>query len=536
MQGLGIYLVPLMIGTRSTVFARMNAFAYWLYLFAGIMLYTAFLLGIAPDTGWFSYVPLSTSDFSSGKHADYWLQMVTLTETASMAQAVLLIVTIFKLRAPGMSLDRMPLFVWAILVQSMIVIFAMPAIEVATAMLGADRLIFTKFFVISQNGDAVLYQHLFWFFGHPEVYLIFVPALGIVSTIVQTFTSKPIFGYTALALSIVATGFVGFGLWVHHMFTTGLPQLGQSFFTAASMMIALPTTVQIYCWIASLWRGRVRLELPMLWILGFFQVLVLGGLTGIMLGSVPFNTQAHDTFFVVAHLHYVLIGGAVFPLFGALYYWFPKISGRLLGKSLGRWNFWTFALGFNCTFFPLHILGLEGMPRRIYTYGPSRGWTNLNVVATVGAGILFLSVVLFLVNVWRSLRSPRQDVGNVWGADTCEWLTASPPPPYNFAALPVVRSTTVLWDARGPGEVTGLDPQKREVLVTTLLDASPSHRECLPGASAWPFLLALVVCAGIWCLIYTAKAFWPMMVLMGMVMIGWYYRNARTETSTEGGF
>jgi cytochrome c oxidase subunit 1 len=536
MQGFGLYFVPLMIGNRTTVFPRLNAFAYWIYLLAGIMLHTSLFLGFAPDTGWFAYVPLSLSDFAPGKRVDYWAQMISLTELGSMSQAVLLAVTILKLRAPGMSVNRMPLFVWAILVQSLIVIFAMPAVEVATALMASDRLILTRFFDTSYNGDAILYQHIFWFFGHPEVYLIFIPALGMVSSIIQTFTERPIFGYLPLVLSIVATGFIGFGVWVHHMFATGLPRLSQSFFTAASLVIAIPTTVQISCWIVSLWRGKLRLQTPLLWVLGFFQVLVLGGLTGVMLASVPFNTQVHDTFFVVSHFHYVLIGGAVFPLFGAIYYWFPKLTGRLLSERLGKWNVWTFVIGFNVTFFPMHILGFEGMPRRVYTYGAERGWQDLNLLSTMGSFILFTSVLLFLTNVVRSLRQGKTAPDNPWNGDSLEWSISSPPPPYNFARPPVVRSRTPLWMESHRYSVTGLDPTNHEVLVTTVLDAEPSHREHLPGASPWPFIAALVAGIGIWCLIYTSAAFWPTVAASSATMIGWYYRNAKTEKTGEGGF
>jgi heme/copper-type cytochrome/quinol oxidase subunit 1 len=294
--------------------------------------------------------------------------MITFTELSSLSIAVALIVTIFQLRAPGMSLNRIPLFVWSILVMSMMVIFAMPSIMLASTMLLMDRLVGTHFFNPAEGGDALLWQHLFWFFGHPEVYIIFIPALGIVSSIIVTFSRRQIFGYTAIVLSLVSTAFMGFGLWVHHMFATDVPQLGQSFFTAASMMIAIPSGVQIFCWIATLWAGRPRLQTPLLFVIGFFFVFVLGGLTGVMLAAVPLDLQVHDTFFVVAHFHYVLIGGAVFPLFGGLYYWFPKITGRMLSERVGIWNFWLLFVGSNLTFFPMHQLRLEGTPRRVYTY------------------------------------------------------------------------------------------------------------------------------------------------------------------------
>jgi heme/copper-type cytochrome/quinol oxidase subunit 1 len=294
--------------------------------------------------------------------------MITFTELSSLSIAVALIVTIFQLRAPGMSLNRIPLFVWSILVMSIMVIFAMLSIMLASTMLLMDRLVGTHFFNPAEGGDALLWQHLFWFFGHPEVYIIFMPALGIVSSIIVTFSRRQIFGYTAIVLSLVSTAFMGFGLWVHHMFATDVPQLGQSFFTAASMMIAIPSGVQIFCWIATLWAGRPRLQTPLLFVIGFFFVFVLGGLTGVMLAAVPLDLQVHDTFFVAAHFHYVLIGGAVFPLFGGLYYWFPKITGRMLSERVGIWNFWLLFVGSNLTFFPMHQLRLEGMPRRVYTY------------------------------------------------------------------------------------------------------------------------------------------------------------------------
>jgi cytochrome c oxidase subunit I+III len=537
MQGFGTYFVPLMIGTRTLAFPRLAQFSYWMYLCGGIMLYTGFALNIAPDAGWFSYVPLSLSKFSPGKHVDYWAQMITLTELSAIAAAIDLAVTILTMRAPGMSLNRMPLFVWAILIQSLIVIFALPAIATASGMLASDRLIATKFFDPSGNGDAVLYQHLFWYFGHPEVYLIFIPALGFVSMIIQAFTGRSIFGYMALVLSLVTTGFIGFGVWVHHMFATGLPQLGQSFFSAASIVIALPTTVQIYCWIVSIWRGRPRLEVPFLFVLGFFSVLVMGGLTGVMLASVPFNTQVHDTYFVVAHFHYVLIGGAVFPLLGAVYFWFPKMTGRMLGTRLGQWNFWTFLAGFHLTFFPMHILGFVGMPRRVYTYVPETGWDALNLLATVGASILFVSVSIGLINVARSLRMPKHALDNPWNAESLEWATASPPPAYNFAALPVVESRDAMWRRSDPMHVvTGVPDDKHEVLITSILDGTPMHRESVPGASIWPFAMAVAVGAGMWGLVYSAYVWWPMCAAVAIIGPLWYWKNSDTEKSGQGGF
>jgi cytochrome c oxidase subunit 1 len=349
------------------------------------MLVVTTFLNTAPDVGWFSYVPLAGPDYAPGKRADFWAQMITFTEVSALAVSVELIVTIFKARAPAMSLNRMPLFVWSMLVTAFMVTFAMPSVVTSSSFLLLDRLVGTHFYNPAEGGDALLWQHLFWFFGHPEVYIIFVPALGIVSSIIAALTSRPIFGYPAMVMSIVATGFIGFGLWVHHMFATGLPALGLEYFTAASIVIAIPTGIQIFCWIASLWRGRPRFHTPLLFVVGFFAIFVLGGLSGVTLASVPFDLQVHDSYYVVAHFHYVLLGGAIFPLIGGIYFWFPKLVGRMMDDRLGKWNFWMLFIGFNVTFFPMHILGFEGMPRRVYTYPDNMGWNTLNLVASAGA-------------------------------------------------------------------------------------------------------------------------------------------------------
>jgi cytochrome c oxidase subunit 1 len=462
--------------------------------------------------------------FSPGKRVDIWAQMITFTELSALAGAVNTVATIFTHRAPGMSLNRMPLFVWASLVMSFMVIFAMPAVMLTSGALALDRLVGTQFFNAAEGGDNILYQHLFWFFGHPEVYIIFVPATGFVSTITAVFCRRRVFGYAAMVLALISVGFIGFGLWVHHMFATGLPQLGQSFFTAASLMIVIPNGVQIFCWLATIWGGRVRLRTPMMYVIGFIVIFVIGGLSGVFLASVPIDIQVHDTYFVVAHFHYVLIGGAVFPLLGAVYFWFPKFTGRMLDERLGHLSFWITFIGFNVTFFPMHKLGLIGMPRRVYTYLEERGWQGLNVLATAGAVLLALGFFVTLVNALRALRSGALAGNNPWDADGLEWATTSPPPPYNFDPLPTVSDGYPLWTSP-PDQpvVAGIRSDVHELLLTRILDAEPSHRHVMPGPSISPFILALG--AG---LTFTIGIFTPWSVVPGAVvaaigLVAWFW-------------
>jgi cytochrome c oxidase subunit 1 len=530
MEAMAVYLVPLMVGTRNIAFPRLNAFSYWTYLLGGALLWVAFALDVGPDVGWFAYVPLAGPEFSPGKRSDIWAQMITFTEIAALAVAVEIVVTVFKQRAPGMTLDRIPLFVWAMLVTAFLVIMAMPAIMLASTSLILDRLVGTQFFNPAEGGDALLWQHLFWFFGHPEVYIIFLPAVGMVSTMLPTFCGRPVFGYLALVMAMIATGVLSFGLWVHHMFAVGLPRLGESFFTASSMSIAVPAGIQIFCWLATLWDGKPRFKTPLLFILGFIVTFVMGGLTGVMVASVPLDTQVHDSYFVVAHFHYVLIGGAVFPLLGAIYYWFPKLTGRMMSERLGRWVFGLIFIGFHMTFFPMHILGLMGMPRRVYTYQPELPWGSMNLFVSLSALILASGFLLFFIDVIRSYRRGEPAGDNPWGASTLEWAVPSPPPPYNFRKIPIVESREPLWECRDVMPVTyGLRLDRRELIVTSVVQGLPEAREASPQECIWPFWAAL---ATSFMLIWSIFSPWAVVwgsIPVAVLLIAWFWPKGTPE-------
>jgi cytochrome c oxidase subunit 1 len=523
-EGFGLYFVPLMIGTRNVAFPRLMTYAFYLYVFGGSIFWVAFLFGSGPDVGWTSYVTLAGPEYSAGKGVDFWALLILFTEVAAMAMGVDLAVTILRFRAPGMSLNRMPIFVWSILFTAVMVLFAMMAIALSAELLLMDRRMGTHVFNPAEGGDVLLYQHLFWFFGHPEVYIILLPGIGVATTIVSTFSRRPIFGYTAIVLSLLAMTFLGFGVWVHHMFATGLPQLSLSYFTAATLMIAVPSGVQIFCWIATLWTGRLVLRVPLLWVLGEIFVFVLGGLTGVTLASVPVNWQVTDTYYVVAHFHYVLIGGAVLPVFAGLYYWFPKITGRMLNERVGRWQFWLFFIGFNVTFFPMHVLGLRGMPRRVYTYVPELGWDPLNALAFGGVVLMGASILLFLGNVRWSLKHGEMAGDNPWGAGTLEWATASPTPDCNYYDLPTVCGRDPVWQ-NPPDQpvVSGLHEDSREVLVTHYVEGRPDHVIELPENTIWPFLAAVATSG-----LLLGSIFTPWAVPIGAVpliitFVGWFW-------------
>ena len=508
LEGLAVYLIPKMIGARDLVFPRLSAFGYWCYLFGGLILISSLFLGTAPNSGWFMYTPLSSAVHTPGSNSDFWLLGITFIEISAVSTAVELVVSILRSRTAGMSLDKMPLFAWYILGMALMIVAGFPPLILGSILLELERAAGLPFFDVARGGDPVLWQHLFWLFGHPEVYIIFLPAAGIVSTLIPVFAQRPIVGYRWVVLSIITTGFLSFGLWVHHMFTIGIPHLAQAFFSAASMLVAIPTAIQVFVWLATLWTGKPVFRLPMLWLIGFLVVFVAGGLTGVMLALVPFNWQVHDTHFVVAHMHYVLVGGMFFPLVAGLYYWLPHVSGRMPSEHLGRWGFWLTFIGFNLTFLIMHWTGLLGMPRRVYTYEAGLGWDLPNLVSSIGGFVMAIGIATVLLDIALHFRFGRLAPRNPWNADSLEWATGTPPRPYNFASQPGCATRHPLWEhpnlpdgiAEGRHWLANVEHGRRETLGTDPVSGKVREIMRLPGNSWLPLVIALglaVVCIGL---------------------------------------
>ncbi|MGZ8294234.1 MAG: cytochrome c oxidase subunit I [Telluria sp.] len=532
-EALAVYLLPNMLGARDLPFPRLSAYAYWAYAIGGLAFFCTLFVGLAPDGGWFMYPPLTGKAYSPGLNADFWLLGIGFIEISAIAGAIELIVGILFTRAPGMTLARMPVYAWAMLVVGVMIVFAFPAIIAGTALLELERAYDWPFFIAERGGDPILWQHLFWFFGHPEVYIIFLPAAGMVSTMIPTIAGTPLVVRRSIIVALVAVGFFSFALWAHHMFTAGLGVMEMSFVSAASMAVAVPTAIQVFAWIATLWRGKVRINAPTLFLLGFMFIFVLGGLTGVMVAVLPFDWQVHDTYFIVAHLHYVLIGGMVFPMFAGLYYWLPLINGHRMSERVARWVFGLMFGGFNIAFFTMHITGLMGMPRRVYTYAADLGWNGLNMVSTVGAFILAAGVLLFIVDAVRTLRKKEQPVGNPWNAPTLEWLTSED---YGNRSIPRVESDDPLWDQPSlspevdaarhylPNTATG----KRETIATSPVAAQPRYLMILPGDSWWP-VIAAAGTAGFF-LLLTVKltlVAWACGIVAVISVIAWLWESDR---------
>jgi len=500
LSGFSNYLWPLMLGARDMAYPRLNALSYWTYLVSGIFLYTSMPFGAMPNAGWFDYVPYASREFNPGINIDFYALTLILLAISTTVGSINFITTLFKTRAPGMSLNRMPIIVWGTLTASIANIFALPALSAAAAMLYLDRRIGTHFYDPSAGGHPLLWQHLFWMFGHPWVYVIVLPAMGIVSDALPTFCRRPLVGYTFVAMATVMTAMLGFGVWLHHMFATGIAPLALAFFGGASIFISIPSAVAVFAWLGTLWDGKPWYPAPMKFMVGFVALFVIGGVSGVMTAAVPLDWQLTDTYFVVAHLHYVLVGINVFPVIAGVYYWFPKITGRMMDERLGTWNFWAMFIGANLVFFPMHIVGLLGMPRRIYTYPAGYGWDIYNLIETIGAFVFAIGVALFAVNVWISRKRGVIAGANPWDAGTLEWSTPSPPPPYNFAVIPTVASRHPLWEDRlnegsarssiwkGPVLVNG-----RETFATTPLDAEPSAVLQMPQDTWLPLGLAISI-------------------------------------------
>jgi len=473
------YIIPLMIGARDVAFPRLNAFGVWVFLLGGLFLNASFLFGAAPNAGWFGYANLTSKQFSPGMHVDFWMLGLQILGVSSLAAAVNFFVTIINLRAPGMRLMRMPMFVWMSFITMILLLLAFPVITVALILLMFDRFFGTHFFVPTGGGDPILWQHLFWIFGHPEVYILILPAFGIISEVLPVFSRKPLFGYAAMVFSGVFIAFLGFGVWAHHMFSTGMGPIADTFFSLATMLIAIPTGVKIFNWIGTIWGGSLQLKTPMLFALGFIAMFIMGGLSGVMHASPPADLQQTDTYFVVAHFHYVLFGGSIFGLVAGAYYWWPKMFGKVLDERLGKIHFWLQLIGFNLTFFPMHFVGLHGMPRRVYTYPKGLGFDSMNQMETVGAFILAAGFAVMLYNIWKTWRTAPPAPADPWNGATLEWSIPSPPQEWNFPEIPTVTGRDPLWDAKRKNGGPLPEPQR--------VSGQGIH---MPAPSYWPLVTA----------------------------------------------
>jgi len=531
LSGFAVYLVPLMIGARDMAFPRLNAFTYWTYLLSGIFLYISPIIGQSPHAGWFAYVPYTLTTYSPGLGMDiYALALIFLT-ISTTGGAINFIITILRLRAPGMAISRMPLFLYSTLTVSFVILFALPALTAACIFLELDRRWGTHFFGIANGGDTFLWQQLFWFFGHPWVYVIFLPATGMISLIIPVFCRRPIVGYPFVAIATVLTGVVGFGVWLHHMFTVGMSDIAMSFFSAGSMMISVFTTIQVFAWVATIWKGRPVATTSLYYAVASVMLLVIGGLSGVFTGVIPADWQVHNTYYVVAHIHYVLIGANVFPVFAAFYYWLPKMTGRMMNERLGKWSFWIMFVGFNVGFFPMHNLGLMGMPRRIFTYQAGLGFDGLNMLVTAGAFTLGIGILISIINLLVSLRNGRLAGPNPWNSDGLEWSMESPPPPYGSAHIPVVVSRHPLWDDFLEEE----DPENDRVLdwgrltpATSSLDSEPLGIATIPEDSLAPLLMSLALFG--FFLTFVFQMIWAALgFIVGTFLLGCFWMWPRTE-------
>ncbi|MEO3386899.1 cytochrome c oxidase subunit I [Mesorhizobium sp. CAU 1741] len=540
-EGLAIYLLPKILGTRDLAFPRLTAYGFWCYVFGGSILIVAMLAGVAPNSGWFMYTPLSSSTYTPGINADVWLLGITFVEISAMSAAIEITVSILKLRAPHMSIERMPIMAWYLLITALMMLFGFPPLILGSILLELERAFDLPFFDPTRGGDSLLWQHLFWLFGHPEVYIIFLPAAGAVSMMIPTFARHELVGYRSVIVAVIAVAFLSFGLWVHHMFTVGIPHLALAFFSAASGLVAIPTAVQIFAWIATLAQGRPRYDVPMLYLGGFFVIFILGGLTGVMLAMVPFNWQAHDTHFVVAHLHYVLVGGFVFPMMAAIYYWLPHMTGRLSDHRLSVPAFWLIFGGFNVTFFLMHLTGLLGMPRRVATYPAEAGWDWLNLLSSVGSFLMTIGFALFVMDLVVQVRFGKPFRRNPWHARTLEWAMPTPPPSYAFASLPKVTDRADRIDAdseaaalaAGRGYLGQARNGWQEILDVDMSSGRPLAIVVLPRRTYKPLVSGLLTGCFVLCLLF--KFYWLSLLFLAFAIASLLAWSAGTGLKEDMG-